>query len=247
MNLSSIKNTRKKLPIRMVLYGEGKIGKTTFASKFPNAVGILAEEGADFMDVNAFPVITDYEQVFDALEVLTKEKHNYQNLFIDSMDWMEPMLWAHVCNKNKWKDIESPGWGKGYAAALEEWNTFLDSLDYLRKKKSMGIILIAHNKVKPVNDPLMDNYDSHLLKLHDKAAGLLLEWADIIGYAGYKIFVDVEKNGSKKEVKATGTGVRTLYLQPGPCHCAGNRMDLKDMNFDYKTFSAALEKYYGGV
>ena len=38
INFSEIKASRKPLPPRIVLYGEPKIGKSTFCSQIPNAL-----------------------------------------------------------------------------------------------------------------------------------------------------------------------------------------------------------------
>ena len=117
----------------------------------------------------------------------------------------------------------------------------LSGLEVLRSAKGMGIILIAHDKIKRIEDPLTEGYDSHVLKLHDKAAGLVQEWADVIGYAGYRIFTSKTDAGfSKKETKATTTGERILHVEPHPAHCGGNRFGLQNMPLDWTAFQAAL-------
>jgi hypothetical protein len=151
------------------------------------------------------------------------------------------MVQDYVCKQNNWKNIEAPGFGKGYVAAAEEWRNLLSGLEVLRATKGMGIILIAHDKIKRIEDPLTEGYDSHVLKLHDKAAGLVQEWADIIGYAGYRIFTSKTDAGfSKKETKATTTGERILHVEPHPAHCGGNRFGLTNMPLDWAAFQAAL-------
>ena len=249
-DLSSISTTKRKRAPKVVICGPGKIGKTTFASMAKNSVGILTEEGADNVDAQAFPLCTTMQDVYEAIGTLLSEDHPFENVFIDSLDWLEPMLHQHVCTNYGWENIEQPGYGKGYIAAAEEWRVLLSGLEMLRSQKNMGVYLIAHDKIKRIDDPLTEGYDAHQLKLHDRAAALVMEWADVLGFAGYQVFVNkpngTGKNGKeitaqqKKEFKAVTSGTRILYVEPHPAHCGGNRFGLTNMPLDYTAFADAL-------
>jgi hypothetical protein len=242
-NLASISKTRRIRSPKIVVVGQGKIGKTTFAAMAPNAIGILTEDGADMVNANAFPLASSLGDVYAAIDTLINEVHDFQTLFIDSLDWLEPMVQDHVCKQNNWKNIEQPGFGKGYVAAAEEWRNLLSGLEVLRAEKGMGIILIAHDKIKRIEDPLTEGFDSHVLKLHDRAGALVSEWADVIGYAGYRIFTSKTDAGfGNKETKATTTGERILHVEPHPAHCGGNRFGLTKMPLDWAAYQAALNE-----
>ena len=242
-DLKSISKTRRVRAPKVVVVGTGKIGKTTFAAMAPNAIGILTEDGADAVDANAFPLASSLVEVYAAVDTLINQDHDFQTLFIDSLDWLEPMIQEHVCKQNNWKNIEQPGFGKGYVAAAEEWRNLLSGLEVLRATKGMGIILIAHDKIKRIEDPLTEGFDSHVLKLHDRAGALVQEWADVIGYAGYRIFTNKTDAGfGNKETKATTTGERILHVEPHPAHCGGNRFGLTNMPLDWSAFQEALIK-----
>ena len=240
-DLKSISKTKRVRAPKIVLVGQGKIGKTTFAAMSPNAIGILTEDGADAVNANAFPLASSLQDVYAAIDTLINQDHEFQTLFLDSLDWLEPLVQDYVCKANLWKNIEQPGFGKGYVAAAEEWRNLLSGLEVLRAQKGMGIILIAHDKIKRIEDPLTEGYDSHVLKLHDRAAGLVLEWADVVGYAGYRIFTSKTDAGfGNKETKATTTGERILHVEPHPAHCGGNRFGLTNMPLDWAAFQDAL-------
>lgn len=240
-DLKSISKTKRVRAPKIVLVGQGKIGKTTFAAMSPNAIGILTEDGADAVNANAFPLASSLQDVYAAIDTLINQDHEFQTLFLDSLDWLEPLVQDYVCKANNWKNIEAPGFGKGYVAAAEEWRNLLSGLEVLRAQKGMGIILIAHDKIKRIEDPLTEGYDSHVLKLHDRAAGLVLEWADVVGYAGYRIFTSKTDIGfGNKETKATTTGERILHVEPHPAHCGGNRFGLTNMPLDWAAFQDAL-------
>lgn len=240
-DISSISKTRRVRAPKVVIAGANKIGKSTFASSAPSAVGILTEQGMDAIDSHAFPVATSLSDVYGAIGTLINEPHDFHTVYLDSLDWLEPLLHAHVCKSHGWANVESPGYGRGYIAAADEWRVLLTGLDALRAQRNMGVILIAHDKIKRIEDPLTEGYDSHVLKLHDRASALVLEWADVIGYAGYRTFVTkVESGFGQKETKATTTGERLLYVEAHPAHCGGNRFGLKNMSLDWAAFAAAL-------
>ena len=241
ISLASISKTKRIRAPKIVVCGPGKIGKTTFAAMAPAAVGILTEDGADNVDASAFPLCKSMSEVYEAIGVLLNEEHEFKTLFIDSLDWLEPLLQEHVCQQHGWKSIETPGYGKGYIEASTEWRNLLNGLEALRQKRGMGIILIAHDKIKRIEDPLTEGYDSHVLKLHDRAAALVQEWADVIGYAGYRVFTTKTDAGfGQKETKATTTGERILHVEAHPAHCGGNRFGLQNMPLNWNEFQSAL-------
>lgn len=241
-DLRSISGTRRSRPFKVVIGGTDKIGKTSLAASAPHSVGILCEDGANAVDAQAFPLCTTLSDVYSAIGALLNDEHQYQWVFIDSLDWLEPMLHQHVCRANGWKSIEQPGYGKGYIAAADEWRTLLAGLEALRNEKGMSVILIVHDKVKRFESPLHDGYDQYILKLHDRAGSLVLEWADIAGWASYRILTKSADGGGfgHKEVKAFTTGERILHVEPHPAHMGGNRFGLKNMPLEWAAFAAAL-------
>lgn len=236
-DLKSIASTRRNDALAMLVVGPGKIGKTTFASRSENPIGILTEDGSGHIDTNAFPMARKMNDVYDAVQCLHEQKHNYKTLFVDSLDWLEPLIWAHVCERNNWKDIEAPGYGRGYAIAADEWRLLLKALDSLRHEKNMGVILICHDEVKRVEDPLSEGYDAHVIKLQRRAAGIVSEWADVIGFCSHEIGVKkVDAGFNRKTSKAVTSGTRALMVEPHPAHPGGNRLGLHDMELDAKIF-----------
>jgi hypothetical protein len=240
-NLESIQKTRRLRAPKIVICGPNKLGKTTFAASAPNAVGILTEDGADAVDASAFPLASSLQEVYQAIGTLLKEEHDFNTVFMDSLDWLEPLVHAHVCEQNKWASIEAPGYGKGYLAAADEWRVLLNGLEELRQRRNMAVILIAHDKIKRFESPLHDGYDQYVLKLHDRAAALVQEWADVIGWANYRVVTTQTDAGyGNKETKARTTGDRILHVEPHPAHMGGNRFGLKNMPLSWEAFAAAL-------
>ena len=59
-----------------------------------------------------------YEEVLRALDDLRDSEHEFQTLVIDTIDRLEPLLWATVCrraseaSKDTYETIEDVGWGR---------------------------------------------------------------------------------------------------------------------------------------
>ncbi|MFI0399636.1 MAG: ATP-binding protein [Thiolinea sp.] len=242
ISLSSITKGLQRQAPRMVVYGSHKIGKSTFAASAPNPIFIQTEDGLTGINTNSFPLATSYQDVLDALTVLATEDHGFQTVVIDSLDWLEPLIWSATAAQHKQSDIESFGYGKGYMLALEQWSEFLAALNYLRTSKGMAVILLAHHTIKRFDAPDSEPYDRYQIKLHDRASAKVQEWADVIGFANHRVVTkDTDVGFNQKHTRALGTGERLLYLQEQPSFMAGNRFGLPaSVKLDWTAFLAAM-------
>lgn len=229
-SIQQIKKTRVQMPPRTVLYGPHKIGKSTFASCAPSPVFLQTEDGLDDIDAEAFPLCTSWEDIINQVTALYEQEHSYSTAVLDSGDWAERLLHAHISKTHSnGKGIESIGYGKGYVYAAEEFSTLLEGLNALRTERGMGVVILCHAEIKRFDDPLDDSYDRYQIKLHKQTSKLLQEWADVIGFAQIDTHTKVEDQGFKKERKrAVSTGRRVLRLAPSAAFDAGNRYGLPD-------------------
>lgn len=245
ISLSSLQRTTKKAP-RIIIHGEAKVGKTTFACSAPNPVVIQTEDGLGRIDVDAFPLATSYEDVIDALSALYVEDHQFQTLVFDSLDWFESLVWEKACRENKVTSIEDikGGWGKGYLEATYYWRKFFDGVTALRDHKDMMVIMTAHSEIKRMEDPALPAYDCRCLKLHKRAAAIAEEYADCILYASIQTNTVTEDSGfNKKRVRATTTGNRLIHTIGQPAFLAGNRYSLPSpLPLSWESFASALEE-----
>ena len=244
IDLKSISKNSPKPP-RIIIYGTQGIGKTTFAACSENPIFILTEDGLGDIEANKFPLATSYSDVMDALATLGKEEHNFKTVVIDSLDWLEPLVWQATCSRIGAPSIESPGYGKGYVETATEWREFFKFVTALRDYKNMTVIMLAHGTITRVEDPIHPAYDTHGLKLHKRASALAEEYSDIIGFAATKTIITTEKKkGSFNEEmrsRALTTGERVLYLTGTPAFSAKNRYHMPDcVSLDWTEFKKNL-------
>jgi len=66
---------------------------------------------------------------------LQTEKHEFQTVVLDSLDWVEPLIWKAVCEEGKVENIEQfgGGYGKGYVRALDLWRRLIKELAVLNQ------------------------------------------------------------------------------------------------------------------
>lgn len=241
MLINQIKKGIIKKPHLVLIYAGDGVGKSTFAAQFPNPVFLGSEDGTNNLDVARFPALNDWQQVTQAVTELLTEKHDYKTLVIDSLDWLEPVLYKAICARHNVKSIElaAGGYGKGFGEAVNVWISLKDQLNELRDKKGMNIVLIAHAEIVKFNDPdVAAEYDRYQLKLYKKAGAMFREWVDHVLFANFEIYS--KKDGNR--TRAFGDSSRVIYTERRPGFDAKNRVGLPfQLPLSYDDFAAAVE------
>jgi hypothetical protein len=223
--LGQVKRGRIAAPIKALVYGVEGVGKSTLGAGLPEPLFICAESGTEQLDVARLPEPRAWSEVLGALDELAAGGHGYQSVVVDTVDWLEPLLWDHLCSKHKWSSIEAPGYGKGYVEALGEWRQLLRRLEAVRAR-GMHVLLLAHATVRRVSPPDLEPYDRYSLKVNEKAAALVREWADAVLFAQYE--VNVAKGRTDRVAKAYSTGERVLRTVYSASWDAKNRWGLPE-------------------
>lgn len=218
----------KSGPLAICINGQAGVGKTTFACAAPNTIGIITERGLGDIEIDHFPICKTWEQLNECIARLISNGHNYENVFIDSLDWAQELNFDYVCRKHNAQSIEDAngGYGKGYVEALREWRKLLDNLDKLRFKKNMNIILTAHTEVRKVQDPRLPTYDTYAIKLNKRASSVIEEWCDVILFATWDVTVREVKDGGAKRSMALSDAPRVMHTDLSPLYTAKNRYHL---------------------
>jgi adenylate kinase family enzyme len=227
--LDSIISGPRPKPRRLMCYGTPGIGKSTFAAQADKPIFIPTEDGLGEIDCHRFPQATTLAQVLDAIASLYQEDHQFRTVVIDSLDWLERLIWNEVCLKRQVSSIEDIPYGKGYAFALSHWRDVLDGLTALRNERGMTVVLLAHAKVERFENPETESFDRYAPRLHKTARDMVIEWCDEVLFANYKVYTEATDEGfNRTRVQGVGSGERVLRTSERPVHIAKNRIGLPD-------------------
>ena len=228
--------------LKVGIYGPEGVGKTTFASQFPGAVFIDTEGSTRHMDVARFDSPDELSDVINQINYVVGHPNEVGTLVIDTVDWLEKLLFDAVCAENKWKSIEEPGYGKGYVAARQKMQQLLAMLDQVIAV-GVNVVLICHSFIRKFEQPdEMSSYDRYMLKLNEKnIAPLVKEWTDLLLFVNYK--TDVVKVEKTNTVKGRGGQKRVMYATHTASWDAKNRFGLPDeMPFDFGQIAHLFNK-----
>lgn len=204
MRISSGKITR---PQKGVIYGCEGVGKSTFASKFPNPIFMDLEGGTAQLDVKRAEV-SSWEEILTTIDELAKDPQGFETFVMDTADWAERMCSAYLCKKYKKTGIEDFGYGKGYAYLAEEFAAMLSKLTELQNS-GMHVLVLAHSTIRKLELPEENGtYDHYELKCSKTVSPLIKEWADGLLFVNYRTFIQANANGKGK---AVGGKERVLY------------------------------------
>ena len=222
-----------KSAIRVGIYGTEGVGKTTFASKFPGVVFIDTEGSTKQMDVARFDSPESLEDVLNQLNYVVGHPEDIGTVVIDTVDWLEKLIFKAVCQEKHVDNIEDLGYGKGYTYAKQKMQGVLELLDLI-VKRGIHVVLVCHSMIRKFEQPdEMGSYDRYMLKLNEKnIAPLVKEWVDLLLFVNYR--TDIITDEKTKTKKATGGKKRVMYATHSACWDAKNRFGLPDeMPFDF--------------
>lgn len=217
-------------PRKTVIYGDGGVGKSTWATSAPRSVAVPTEDGLADIDCARYPVARTVSEFLENCAEIFADPSGFANVVIDSADWLYALCVAEVLQQaNPPKaSIEDFGYASGWKMADEKFVNILSKLDKLHSR-GLGIVVICHAQAKKFADPSRESYDRWTPKLRDHACEKLVEWADEVFFASFKVYTQAHDAGfNRKEVKATGTGERVLYTTARPSHVAKNRLGMPD-------------------
>lgn len=238
---------RGKIPgaKKVVVYGPEGIGKSTFASRFPEPLFIDTEGSTKELDVARTPAPSSWTMLKEQVRYVISHPDICRTLVIDTIDWAEQLCVEDICTSHQKKGIEDFGYGNGYVYVKEEFGRFLNRLSDLIDL-GVNVVLTAHAQMRKFEQPdELGAYDRWELKLGKKTSSqtspLVKEWADMLLFCNYKTHtVAADDKGKKK--KALGEGKRIMYTAHHPCWDAKNRDGLPaECEFDYSVIAAIIE------
>lgn len=229
LSLSDIQTGKSDLPSTYVIYGPPGVGKTTLGASFPNPVFLqsvgekvdaLVKNGRLPETLARFPESQTWEELGSGIKTLTEEDHNFKTVVIDTLNGAEKLLQAHEMalaydgNARKFTD-----YGAGERTAAPKMLSFLASLDSLRERRKMSIVLLAHSRIKEQKNPEGENYDRYEPDFSKETLATVSRWSDALLFLNF--FIVVNKDGI-----GLGGEQRVMHCERRAAYEAKNRLGL---------------------
>ncbi|MDX2197999.1 MAG: ATP-binding protein [Phycisphaerae bacterium] len=211
----------------ILLYGSPKIGKSSLASRFPEALFFECEPGLNQLEVFKIPTYS-WEDFLAACKLVAAGNHRFKTIVIDTVDNAFKYCSDHVCGKNSIEYEGDMAHGKGWALVKNEWHRVLTRLASL----PYGLMLISHAQDKTV-ETRTGQYTKTQPSLPDRARGVVLGLVDMI------LFCDAT---ARKDAAGNLTVERVIRTKPHPTYEAGDRTGRlpEQLPLDFNAFAACF-------
>ena len=230
MNLLDLQPTTISRDLRnkyLLIYGQPKTGKTSFAAECPKNLIFCFEKGVNFLpgvyavDVPKWPAFKALLKQLAKPEVREK----FDTITIDTLSIAWGLCEQYICSQKGVETIGAIPWGQGYALLKDEFADALRQISML----GYGMILITHAKTRIEK---IDEDNSRLIvspNIPDRAQDIVNALVDIIGY----IKVEQLPNGESR---------RTLITRETPTVVAGSRLKYleAEIPFGYTELTEAI-------
>ena len=221
-NINDISNGLITKSVIIQIYGTDGIGKSTLASQFPKPIFLCTEDGTNELNVSRFKdLAVSSNDVISACSSLYHDEHDYRTLVIDSIDWLDYIIYDEVIKENSDKAV---AWGRDALFALEKWRIILNWIYALKNDKMINIVLVAHSEIKRFDPPDGEAYERYQPKLLQKNSALIREFCDCVLFLSDRIFVKKTDSGKRKAIDSE----RVLYIGRNPAYLAKSRYSLPD-------------------
>lgn len=182
-------------------YGGWKTGKTTIASKFPNALLLAFEKGYNALaGVRPQPINSwaEFKKVLRQLKD-ARAKEMFETIIVDTADIAYDYCTKYICDNAQRSDggygvdsISDIPFGKGYGMVEKEFDTALRSIVQM----DYGLVIISHETDKTFTDEAGNQYNKIVPTLDKRANNIVARMADIIGYSR----AVTDENGNNKTI-----------------------------------------------
>jgi len=192
----------------ILLYGHPKTGKSTFASKFPDALFFECEPGLGNLEVFKVPT-PSWPEFLEACKLVAAGDHPFKTIVVDTADNAFKFCSDHICQKHGIEYEGDLAHGKGWAFVKNEWHRVLTKLAGL----PYGLVLISHAVDKQVQTRTGE-YTKTVPTLPERARGVVLGLVDMI------LYCDIVAG---KDAQGNATTQRVLHTKPHVNYEAGDR------------------------
>ena len=235
--LAKAKKPTAKPPM-LTIVGSPDTGKTTLGARFPSAIILPTEDGTavfENWEDEAQPAVlprlpkaakdeagnmvrSTKAALFELLDELMREAHDYQTLVIDSITTLDTLFGAEIALRDGVGTVADAagGFHKGFAEVASWHAEFIYKCEQLRAMRGMAVVFLAHTGIKKIrNRPdAAADYSVFSLDMDAQALAPYVSQSDAVLYLKKEEFVvgsDQNRKGqTTKYGRVTQTGDRKL-------------------------------------
>lgn len=172
--------TEKSKPVSTIggysilIYGKKKIGKTTLAAQFPDALFLMLEPGAKKLSIYQRSV-PDWRHFKGYVQLICAQKNPFQTIVIDPVDILYDHCLRYVCTKLVIQHPSDEAYGKGWDAVKKEFNGEISKL----LNSGKGVIFISHMKEEEIEERSGKKYHRRTNTMAGQARGAIEGVVDV--------------------------------------------------------------------
>ena len=178
--VSEVKHEGIPMDLVLIVFGAPKVGKTTFASEFPDSVLLECEPGGakyvrcKKMDINSL-------QEFREAYMLLKNDTSFKTVTIDSLDKVASWLEAEICKEMGLSNIMDAKKGERHGSQWGEYKERVLAFVLGLQKLGKNIVLLAHTK-NAETDGNGSVINPRTINLYGQTASQVMAAVENIGY-----------------------------------------------------------------
>jgi hypothetical protein len=241
---------------KMIIYGTNGIGKSRFAMHAPNAIFLDFDKNLGQYKVVtnksegiSYPLET-FQQVIDFITLLINEPHDFKTVILDTFSSLNMIIENQVKLERNIASVGALPFGEGYHYTKVLWEQILRKLDFLWEKRKVMLILLGHDQIKEIKDPINGNYHGYEIALNEKIITMFRHWCSIMLYATNVKRFREEKGKFGNVNKRLSESKRVLYTEGDELFIAKNTYNLPpiipfdDVEKAWTVFFNHINSYY---
>lgn len=233
----NISRGRKLGPMIYTIYGIPGVGKTTWASQFPDALILDLEKGSEHLDTARMDDIESYGVFKERISMLLGDVQGFKTIIVDSLEKLEGLMLQEMVATGLYPNYEEANkFNNGQkltASWMREVMTLFRKMVDLHK---VEVIFVAHSQVVKFNDPDGSSFDRYTMRVNDHMGAVVRDLSHNVFFACHK--VHTTKDGHK--IKGLSDGERILKTEWRASFDAKSRIE--GLPFEIPLSYAALRK-----
>lgn len=252
MTLASLIDEPKERKPIITIMSDAGMGKTTLGATFPKPLFIRAEDGTKSVqdkllsgECSQLKLLRGSADLWNQLQLIFKEEHEYQTLVIDSVSALDVMfreeMIAEDFEERKKRDKEAKplpfpavlgGYGKSFEALASRHEKVRRHCAAINARRDMTIVFLGHAMVEKIDLPDQDPYTRYSLRVGKGSAPAYIDGVDLVGFLRLQSFVETPtsafagKNAPAKPGKAKSFGNRQLICHAVAANVSKNRLGI---------------------